>query len=277
MRYGELEFDTNWYNSNLETRIEENNGWDRVIYSTRDVGDNRFYVANKILLKWYYAPETNTWKSNHTRPSTHDQMRIIIELPEVQSVRGCINPMSVPATFNKPVFYTPARSSGTLSPTDEIRFSPGLCEDFMVPWRVLIEGRANNHVRTKWELMDEFTLEHCSARAHTYFSYPRRVKYIRITIQDWYGNNLLDEMRKDFIYGSTVLQGHYDKYSALAPPALDVVLRGVADHIGTFLETSGYERLQSEWQRWRERTIQSIWKGIYIPPFLFFGDNGEIR
>ena len=32
---------------------------------------------------------------------------------------------------------------------------------------------------------------------------------------------------------------------------------------------------REEWQKWKDRTIQSLWKGIYIPPFLFFGDNGE--
>jgi len=34
---------------------------------------------------------------------------------------------------------------------------------------------------------------------------------------------------------------------------------------------------RTEWQRWKDRTIQSLFKAIYLPPFLFFGDNGEVR
>ena len=238
-----------------------------------------------------YAPETNSWKSNHTRPSTQDQLRLLVTLPEVQLVRGCINPMSVPAIFNKPTFFM--RNTGNST----FRFDPGVYEDYLVPHRVLIEGRANNNVRTKWELMDEFTLEHFSARAHVYFSYPRHVKHIRITVQDWYGNSLMDDMRDDyfqFFSGDTwqnpVAGRHYDAHSSVY--ANYVVRRGEDYSIGRCLDElpttpifiswgnttpANFLPARAEWQRWKDRTIQSLWKGIVIPPFLFFGDNGEER
>ena len=258
-------FNARRYNPNFSIRTD-GEGNSQQFFATRDVDDNQFYAANRALLKWYYAPETNSWKSNHTRPSTDDQLRILVTLPEVQVVCGCINPMSVPATANKPIFRTV---------NNEIRFHPGLYENYIVPWRVLIEGRANNHARTQWELMDEFALEHCSARAFTYFSYPRPVRFIRITIQDWYGNSLLDDMRDDYLYRDDARRGHYDGFSAVAPPASEVIRWQTGDNLGTLLEMPNHDGLRAEWNFWKERTIQSIWKAIYIPPFLFFGDNGE--
>jgi hypothetical protein len=108
--------------------------------------------------------------------------------------------------------------------------------------------------------------------------YPRHVKFIRITIQDWYGNTFLEDMRDDFIYQQAGLQQagmHYDRYSAVAPHAFDIVCRGDKGNIGSFLKDPlmEYDGLRAEWILWGERTIQSIWKGIYIPPFLFFGNN----
>jgi len=145
-----------------------------------------------------------------------------------------------------------------------------------VPWRVLVEGKADNNVRTPWELMDEFALEHFSARAHTYFPYPREVKFIRITIQDWYGNTLMDDIKNDYVYNDPGTQhkttlGHYDKYSAVNPDARSLVLHHSPHNIGTMMASADYTALQAEWQMWKDRTIQSLWKGIYIPPFLFFG------
>jgi hypothetical protein len=248
-------------------------------FITRLVDDCEFYIANKSLLKWYYSPETNSWKSNHTRPSSVNQFRILVTLPESQLVRGCINPMSVPATFNKPTFM-----KGTYYTTEYV-FMPGLFEHYLVPWHVLIEGKTEESSKNKWELMDEFTLEHFSARSNTYFSYPRKVKYLRITVQDWYGNSLMEDMRGDYIYGSdnyyssTTTPGrHYNEYSALMPRAYDIVRYGSGANIGEFLDDTineTYATIRVDWQKWKARTIQSLWKGIYIPPFLFFGDNGE--
>ena len=258
-----------WFNPNIEARTDPDTG---TTYFTRDVGDNRFYAANKSLLKWYYAPETNTWKSNHTRPSTQDQLRILVTLPDVQPVRGCINPMSVPAIFNKPTFFMRNTSNSTF------RFDPGVYEDYLVPHRVLIEGRVDNNVKTKWELMDEFTLEHFSARAHVYFSYPKDVKHIRITIQDWYGNTLLDDMRDDyfqFFSGETwqnpVAGRHYNTHSSIY--ANYVVRRGEDYTIGRCLDElpttpifiswnnttpANFLPAREEWQKWKDRTIQSL-------------------
>jgi len=252
-----------------------------------------FYIANKSLLKWYYAPETNSWKSNYTRPSTQDQLRLLVTLPHVQLVRGCINPIALPAIFNKPTFvydYPPA-----------FTFDPCVYGDYLLPWRVLIEGRADNRTRTPWELMDEYTLDHFSARAHVYFSYPRHVKYIRITVQDWYGNTLMDDSLNDYFYAKRVYyqnttslaQGErFDMHSSIhAIPAVRsndhyTVRRCLAEGVvsamtvaslgsGPNLQTIDFALAKAEWEEWRSRTIQSIWKGIAIPPFLFFGDNGE--
>ena len=175
------------------------------------------------------------------------------------------------------------------------RFDPGVYEDYLVPHRVLIEGRADNNAKTKWELMDEFTLEHFSARAYEYFSYPRYVKYIRITIQDWYGNTLLDDMRNDYFHffsGETwqnpVAGRHYNAHSSIY--ANYVVRRGDDYTIGRCLDElpttpifltwsntaeANFLPAREEWQKWKNRTIQSLWKSVYIPPFVFFGDNGE--
>ena len=252
-------------------------------WAERDAGDNLGYVVNKLLLRWYYIPETNMWRSNHTRLSTPDQLRLLVVLPRAELVRGCINPMSNPATFNKPMFTEDGANWG------QYVFHPGLYQHYNVPWRVLIEGRADNRSQTPWELMDEFTLEHFSARSHTYFSYPKRVQYIRITVQDWYGSSLMEDMKKDYVYpyagtdSYRSLSGHYGKYSAVVPSASDLAIYHSQDNLGTLMLSSGYAALRREWERWKadplrdgqSRTFQSFWKGIYIPPFLFFGDNGE--
>ena len=252
-------FNTARYHTNLDDSDTDG-------FVERITDDNQFYIANKSLLNWYFVSETNGWRSNHTRMSTPNQMRILVTFPRAEMIRGCLTPMSVPAIFNKPTF------SGSA-------FSPGIYEDYLVPWHVLIEGKADDKLKTKWELMDEITLEHFSARAHVYFSYPRRVKHIRLTIQDWYGISLMDDMRQDYVYARSDTPGRrYEEYSASDPYAYEIACRGSKDNIGTFLDnTAAYEHteLRREWRKWKERTIQSIWKGIYIPPFLFFGNNGS--
>ena len=278
------DYSTHWlYGTNI---YEHRNPNGSLAWVERDAGDNMGYVINKLLMRWYYDAETNTWRSNYTRRSTAEQLRLLVVLPRAELVRGCINPMSNPATFNKPAFL---QNPEAFDPP-QYRFNLGLYQDYNVPWRVLIEGRADDRTRTPWELMDEFTLEHFSARAHTYFSYPRHVRYIRITIQDWYGNSLMEDMKKDYVYPMfdtdyRPLVGHYGKHSASAPPARDLVLHDSQDNISTLMERSDRVGLRQMWEEWRNdplregqnRTFQSLWKGIYIPPFLFFGDNGEWR
>jgi hypothetical protein len=198
--------------------------------------------------------------------------------------------MSVPATSNKPVFWANTQ-------INNFRFYPGLYDDYLVPGRVLIEGRRDMQPLTPWELMDEYTLEHFSARAHVYFSYPREVRFIRITVQDWYGTTLMSDMRKDWFMVS-----HAD---------VNALERRRADHWGVHSSTHAFRatvlgqdytvgrcmdelvmtptvgvasitpivpdflNARLEWAKWNARTMQSIWKQIYIPPFLFFAPNGE--
>jgi len=247
-------------------------------------------VAKKALLKWYYSYETNTWRSNFGRPSTEDQLRFVIELKEPQLVRGCINPMSVPATWNRPVFWTNDTAK-------TFQFNPGVYGDYLLPGRVLIEGRIDMNPMTQWELMDEYTMEHFSARAHVYFSYPRHVRFIRITIQDWYGTTLMDDMRDDWFYPVPTTGGshpenlwdsradHWGEYNNIY--ANRTVRLGKDYTIGKCLddviqvpitgqwELPDFLAARREWDKWRDRTIQSMWKCPYIPPFMFFGDNGE--
>jgi hypothetical protein len=293
---GEL-YDPHWFHESISSGTEGGTGDsyydpDRRYFCTRDVGDNRYYTANKSLLKWYFVRETNSWKSNHTRPSTEDQMRLTVSFKEKQLVRGCINPMSNPATWNMPTFWADITYNQSF-----FKFEPYLYDHYLVPWRVLIEGRADDHVRTKWELMDEYTLQHFSTRAHTYFSYPREVQYIRITIQDWYGTTLMEDQREDYFQKAS-LQGsstspaqadHWQEYSNIYAP--QVVRRGRDYTIGRCMDelvttpipgASGssyipdFKLAREEWQTWKARTIQSLWKTIYIPPFIFFGPHGEL-
>ena len=253
-------------------------------YCLRDVGDNKFYVANKALLAWYYVPENNSWKSNYGRPSTEGQLRLLIELPEVQMVRGCINPISVPAIWNKPVFWVQSGYSSS-----GFKFDPKLFDEYFVPWHILVEGRRDDKPVTKWEFMDEFTLDPFSARAHAYFSYPREVKFIRLTIQDWYGTTLMDDVRKDWFYpmpsgsGESPPSDHWGEYSHLYAGH---TVRKVYDYtVGRCLDerpttpvqglTLDFQAAHEEWKQWKAKVMQSLWKSIYIPPFLFFGANGE--
>ena len=275
-------FDPNEFNQNIDFWVDDFEGVRRY-FSLRAVGDNKYYVANKHLLKWYFTPETNTWKSNHTRASTEEQLRFIITLPEVQLVRGCINPMSVPAIWNKPMFVADF-GTGLRS---RFQFNPNLYDNYIVPWRVLIEGRRDMNPRTPWELMDEYPLEHFSTRAHVYFSYPRRVRFIRITVQDWYGTTLMEDVRNDWFYPASIGEygEHWGAYSGIH--ANHVVRRGrdytvgrcmdelVTTPLGSLTLSHDFSEARIEWQKWRAKTMQSLWKSIYIPPFLFFGENGE--
>jgi len=86
----------------------------------------------------------------------------------------------------------------------------------------------------------------------------------------------MDDMKSDYVYNDPGTQhkttlGHYGKYSAVEPDARSLVLHHSPHNIGTMMESGDYTALQAEWQMWKDRTIQSLWKGIYIPPLLFFG------
>jgi len=258
-----LDIIPNQYNANLDEHIvpQDDDGTERS-WVIRPTDDNRAYMANKSLLRGYYTWETGGWRSNHGQPSTPNQLRFLVTFPQVQFIRGCFNPVSnVAVTAGKPHFYRE---------DDVYKFEPGLYGDYLVPWRVLIEGRPDLKFKTKFQLIDEYTLEHFRTDTHTHFSYQVPVKQIRITVQDWYGTTLLDDLKDDYIY----MKGnwHYGEYSALEPHACDVVCGRSTDNVGTFLRDPDpvYDSLRAEWDLWKRRTIQSIWKGIYIPPFVFF-------
>ena len=169
------------------------------------------------------------------------------------------------------------------------KFDPKLFDEYLVPWHILVEGRRDDKPVTKWEFMDEFTLEHFSARAHAYFSYPKEVKFIRLTIQDWYGTTLMDDVRKDWFYpmpsgsGESPPSYHWGEYSHLY--AGHTVRKGYDYTVGRCLDESPMTQVQGmtldfqaaheEWKQWKAKVMQSLWKSIYIPPFLFFGANGE--
>lgn len=177
-----------------------------IYYDVRDVGDNRAYVANKRLIGWYYNCVTNSWRSNKGRPSSDNQLRFTITFRDPVWIAGCLNPISVPAIWNKPVFTVPFKEmkatdyGSYLFAQGDYFIDPKLYGAYLVPDTVLIEGREDDAQTTAWELMDEYRLEHFSAHAHTYFSYPKRVKQIRITIQDWYGDSFLDDILDDWFY-----------------------------------------------------------------------------
>jgi len=277
-----LIYDVDRFNPSINDWVE-GEGINKRYLSLRDVGDNKYYEANKALLKWYYDPYTNTWKSNFGRPSTEDQLRFLIDLGEPQLVRGCLHPMSVPATWNKPVFWTNTY-------VNTFQFYPGLFEDYIVPGRVLIEGKPDLNPLTPWELLDEYSLQYFAADAHVYFSYPRRARIIRITIQDWYGTTLMDDVRNDwFYYGSKEWWGgarvdHWGEYSNVY--ANRTVRLGSDYTVGRCIDELVTTRLVNgitpdflgariEWAKWKARTIPSLWKQIYWPPMIFFGNNGE--
>ena len=254
---------TSAYRANLEEHIipKDTDGTE-LSWVIRPTDDNRAYMANKSLLHGYHSWETGGWRSNHRQPSTPNQLRFLVTFPQVQFIRGCFNPVSdVAVTEGKPYFY----KEGSI-----YRFEPGLYGNYLVPWHVLIEGRPDLKFKTKFQLIDEYTLEHFRADTHTHFSYQMPVKQLRITVQDWYGTTLLDDLKSDYIY----MKGnwHYGEYSALEPHACNVVCGRSSDNVGTFLNNPDpkYDSLRAEWDLWKRRTIQSIWKGIYIPPFVFF-------
>jgi len=301
----------------------------------RDVSDNRLYEMNKALLKWYYNYEDNSWKTNATRHSTSDQLRFIVELRAPREVIGVINPMSNPATFNRPTFFgEQSRMYDTQKTglrTSNFLIHPGLFEHYNAPYKVLLESKLTDSPQEQWALMDEYTLDLFSTRAHTYLSYPRRAKYIRITIQEWYNTAaLLSDLKKSYFqtqnkfsrgYGGTLFESHnqcspsdwsettpvdHGRVNPLAGRDLgeytsafgrSTITGGEEWTIGRLLDnppdwsdTTNHlpdiknidmpnflEGAREEYERWERLTLPSLWKAIYIPPFIFFGDNNMPR
>jgi hypothetical protein len=104
----------------------------------------------------------------------------------------------------------------------------------------------------------------------------------------------MDDMLDDYFYpasssvtASNLQRGHFDEYSSIYANYIvrngdKYTIRKCLDETPITLSrlsggaaTLDFMPAKEEWRRWKKRTIQSMWKGIYIPPFLFFGDNGE--
>jgi hypothetical protein len=246
---------------------DNNNGYDGLaIMLTGRTGNGKTLIADLIAKMVTDEP----YRADCTKEA--ETKALIDQMKRNVSIQPMFSPLSV-YIFDE---------------VDRFQFYPGLYEEYLVPWHVLIEGRKDDHPLTKWELMDEYTLEHFSARAHVYFSYPRQVKFIRITVQDWYGSTMMEDIRKDWFYpfpngDRNVAGDHWGEYSNLY--ANRTVRMGNNYTVGRCLDelpvmpvsgtTPDFRGAREEWQKWRQRTIQSLWKEIYIPPFLFFGDNGE--
>jgi hypothetical protein len=98
----------------------------------------------------------------------------------------------------------------------------------------------------------------------------------------------MDDVRKDWFYpmpsGDNPPSDHWGEYSHVY--ASLTVRKGYDYTVGRCLDerpttqvqgvTLDFQAAHDEWKKWKAKVMQSLWKSIYIPPFLFFGANGEL-